>query len=142
MKPLSLFCLPLIALLASCSSTPQSRIQKNPEMFLRLSKKQQTLVSEGRIDRGMSPPAVYLAMGHPDTKIAGNRDGQSYMRWDYTVLMPVYTSGFGGYYGQSGYYGRGHYHPAYYPTISYIPTRGSSVFFRKGVVAGWERDRR
>ena len=137
MKRLFLLTLPLIALLTSCSTTPQSRIQKNPEMFLGLNTKQQTQVREGKIDQGMSPSAVYLAMGHPNSKITGNREGRSYVRWDYSILTPVYTSGFGGYYG--GYHGRGRYGGGYYPTVTYVPTRGSSVYFKKGKVVGWER---
>jgi outer membrane protein assembly factor BamE (lipoprotein component of BamABCDE complex) len=138
MKTLLLFSLPLFALLASCSSTPQSRIQKNPQLFQNLTPKQQSQVSQGQIDQGMSQSAVYLAMGNPDGKIRGNRDGRSFERWDYTMLIPVYTSGFGGYYG-GGYHGRCGFYGGYYPTVTYIPTRGSSIYFNKGTVAGWER---
>ena len=142
MKFILYLSIPLIALLASCSTTPQSRIQKNPEMFLGLSPKHQTLVKEGKIDRGMSQTAVYLAMGHPDGKFTGNRTGRSYIRWDYSVLVPVYTSGFAGFYGAGrGYYGRGGYYGGYYPSVTYVPAHGSSVYFRKGVVDGWERAR-
>jgi hypothetical protein len=143
MKFLIFLTIPLIALLASCSSTPQSRIKNNPELFLSLTPKHQALVKEGKIDRGMPEKAVYLAMGNPDSKITGNRDGRSYMRWDYSVLMPVYTSTFGGYYGYGGYHhgcGSGFY-GGYYPSVAYIPTRGSSIYFKKGIVTGWERVR-
>lgn len=141
MKLILFLSLPLVVLLASCSSTPQSRIQKNPEMFLSLPAKQQELVKQGKIDQGMNQSAVYLAMGNPDGKITGNREGRSFVRWDYSILVPVYTSGFGGYYGH-GYRGRGGYYGAgYYPTVSYVPTRGSSIYFRKGAVVGWERAR-
>ncbi len=143
MKYVLFLCLPLIALLASCSSTPQSRIQRNPEMFLSLNTQHQALVKQGKIDRGMNKSAVYLAMGNPDGKVTGNREGRSYVRWDYSMLVPVYTSGFGGHYGYGGgRYGRGGYYGGgYYPSVTYIPTRGSSVYFRKGIVAGWERAR-
>lgn len=149
MKPLarySLFFLAaaLLTLLTSCSSTPQSRIQKNPELFLSLPDKHQKLVKQGKIDRGMSEPAVYIAMGNPSNKTTGNREGRSYERWDYTELTPVYSSGFGGYYGYGrGYYGRGPYYGAgYYPEVYYVPTRGASVYFSKGQVVGWESKKR
>jgi len=140
MKRLLILTLPVIALLSSCSTTPQSRIQKNPEIFLSLNSTQQTKVSEGQIDRGMSQSAVYLAMGQPDSKVTGNRDGRSYTRWDYSVLIPIYSTSYSGYYG--GYHGRGrHYGGGYIPTVTYVPTRGSSVYFAKGKVTGWERSR-
>ncbi|NWK57142.1 hypothetical protein HW115_16085 [Verrucomicrobiaceae bacterium N1E253] len=145
MKLLPFICLiPLAILLSSCSSTPQSRIQKNPELYNRLPEKHKALVQQGKIDRGMKQPAVYLAMGNPDSKVTGNREGRSYERWDYSVLTPVYTSGFGGYYGYGrGYYGRGPYYgTGYYPEVYYVPTRGSSVYFRKGSVVGWENKQR
>ena len=138
MKLFILYSLPLFALLASCSTTPQSRIQKNPQIFENLTPKQQSQVSQGQIDQGMNQSAVYLAMGNPDGKIRGNRDGRSFERWDYNILIPVYTTGFDGFYGGCRY-GRGGFHGGYFPTISYVPTRGSSVYFNKGLVAGWER---
>ena len=52
--------------LASCvPSTPQTRIQQNPQKFEALSAKHRTLVQQGQIARGMSPDAVYLAWGGP-----------------------------------------------------------------------------
>jgi len=145
MKFLSYITLPIIALLlASCASTPQTRIEKNPELFLKLPKKDQTLVKQGKIDRGMSPEAVYLAMGNPDTKVSGNQKGINYTRWDYSVLTPVYTDTFGGGYGCApGYFGHRYgFYGGYTPSVTYVPTRGSSVYFEKGKVAGWERIRR
>lgn len=92
----------------------------------------------------MNQTAVYFALGNPDSKTTGNREGRSYQRWDYNVLTPVYSSGFGGYYGYGrGYYGRGPYYGAsYYPQVYYVPTKGSSVYFRKGSVVGWESKNR
>ena len=145
MKFIPLLTLPLIAfLLASCASTPQTRIQKNPEIFLNLPQKDQNLVKLGKIDRGMSEHAVYIAMGNPDTKVTGNREGSSYMRWDYSVLTPVYTNNLGGFYGYgSGYHGHCHgFYGGYAPSVTYVPTRGSSIYFKKGKVEGWERVRR
>jgi len=144
MKLANILTLPLIALLlASCASTPQSRIQKNPEMFLSLPKKDQNLVKQGKIDRGMSEQAVFLAMGNPDRKISGNQGGQTYTRWDYSILIPVYTDHFGAGFGCApGYYGHRYgFYGGYAPSVTYIPTRGSSVYFKKGKVEGWEQVR-
>lgn len=130
--------------LSSCSSTPASRIQSNPAIYAKLSPKHQELVRQGQIDRGMTKPAVYLAMGHPDRKFTGERYGKVEERWDYSIYVPVYTHGFSPYFGYGyGRYGsRGYYGGYFHPTVHYIPQRGSSVFFRQGKVTGWNQVRK
>ncbi|MBK1831822.1 hypothetical protein JIN77_13890 [Verrucomicrobiaceae bacterium R5-34] len=139
MKIILFLSLPLLALLASCSSTPTSRIEDNPAIYKSLSPKHQELVSKGQIARGMNKPAVFLAMGHPDGKVTGNKDGKDYERWDYTQMVPVYSSGFSPYYGYG--FGRHGYGPrygiGYIPSVHYVPRRGSSVDFSNGKVTGW-----
>ena len=145
MKMLFLFAIGLLPiLLSSCSSTPASRIQDHPEIYGKLSDKHKSLVSQGRIDRGMTKPAVYLALGHPNTKYAGEKYGKSEERWDYNVYVPVYSHGFSPYYGIGhGCYGRRGYYGAYmHPTVHYVPRRGSSVFFKSGKVIGWNQVKR
>jgi len=140
MKLFFLLSLPLLTLLASCSSTPTSRIEKHPDLYRDLSPSHQKLVSEGRIAKGMTKPGVFLALGNPDRKIDGNKDGKSYQRWDYSVLTPVYRGGFSSYYGYGrGFYGRGgsRYGIGYSPSIHYVPRRGSSVNFSNEKVTGW-----
>ena len=131
----------LAIILSSCSSTPVTRIEKHPEIYNKLSSKHQALVREGRIVQGMTKPAVYIAMGHPNTKFSGQRDGKSEERWDYNVYIPVYSHGFSPYYGyrgRCGYYGGAYFHP----TVHYVPRRGSSVFFKSGKVSGWNQIKR
>ena len=48
--------------LASCVSTPASRIQKNPALFNSLPPSQKTLVEAGQIAEGMSPSVVFLLL--------------------------------------------------------------------------------
>jgi hypothetical protein len=55
-------------ILVGCATT-QSRISQHPEMYQRLSARDQALVNQGQIRRGMSMDAVWLAWGTPDQKI-------------------------------------------------------------------------
>ncbi len=139
MKILLFLSLPLLFLVVSCTSTPTSRIEKNPALYNDLSSKHKKLVSEGKITKGMSKPAVFLAMGHPDRKIDGNKDGKNFSRWAYSVMTPIYSNGFRPYYGYGyGRYGhRSRYGIGYHPSIHYVPSRGASVEFINEKVTNW-----
>ena len=146
MRKLLFLSLPLLALLASCSSTPTSRIAKNPALYEKLSAKDQKLVSEGRIDKGMTKPAVFLALGHPSSKVEGDKNGKKFEHWNYTVLTPVYTGGFRSHIGYGrfgrGGFGRRGFHGSnfgfgYHPSVSYVPRQGASVAFSDDRVSGW-----
>lgn len=131
-------------LLASCvPSTPQARIEKDPQKFEALDGKQKALVRQGQIARGMTPDAVYLAWGDPSAIFQGSRNGKSSERWDYAGSRPVYAAGFyGGYgygYGPYGYHG----HPGYVyglgPEVAYVPYRIATVWFINNRVDSWEK---
>lgn len=130
-----------LLVLANCaSSTPTSRIQKNPAIYDALSTKEKNLVSQGRIEKGMSKKAVFLAWGRPSTSINGSRNGVDFQRWIYTSYQPVYTNRFYGGYGYGwGRYGRPYYGMGYGPEVDYIPERRAFVEFRNERVHNWER---
>ncbi|MFC7338936.1 hypothetical protein ACFQY0_17195 [Haloferula chungangensis] len=137
-----------LLLLASCvPTTPEARIEQSPEKFWKLSDKDQALVRQGQIRRGMSPDAVYYAWGKPSREFVGADENTSTLRWDYTGSTPVYSSNFyGGAYG--GYYGRGYYgrrYPGYGygvgQQVTYIPYEKASVWFRDNQVTKWESAR-
>src|SRR5207247_969097 len=62
-------------ILTGCA-TPEARISKNPEIYQRLSPRDQALVSQGQIRPGMTMDPVWLAWGTPDQKIPGERRGR------------------------------------------------------------------
>ncbi len=134
-----LYILPLVAVLASCSTTPATRIQRNPGIYAKLSPKHKELVRQGKIVRGMRPPAVFLAMGHPDSQSSGIQHGAPFERWHYNVLVPVYSYGFSPYYGYGRYYGcrSGYWGYGLHPSVHYVPRHKATVEFRSGKVTGW-----
>jgi hypothetical protein len=133
---------------ASCApSTPEARIAAQPALFDRLPAKQQELVRQGRLEKGMSTDAVYLAWGRPSREYEGNENGAATLRWDYTGSTPVYSNSFYGGWGTG--YGYGRYGRYRYPyqaygygqEVTYVPYRRASVLFRNGRVTSWERSR-
>lgn len=129
-------------LFASCAPvTPDARINANPTLYGKLSEKEKALVREGRIEKGMSPEAVFLAWGKPAREYEGHERGKSTMRWDYEGATPVYGSGWGGYYGYGPYGMRPYYGYAMGPEITYVPYRRASVWFENRRVTSWERAR-
>jgi hypothetical protein len=139
---------PLLIFVSCAPSTPQTRIQRNPQKFETLGAKHQSLVQQGQITRGMTTDAVYLAWGAPSGTFQGSKDGKATERWDYTGTRPVTVTNFyGGYgygYGPYGAYGRhgyGDYGFGLGPEIAYIPYRVASVWFVNNRVDSWERAR-
>lgn len=136
-------------LLASCApSTPQTRIQQEPQKFAALGENHRRLVEQGQVARGMSTDAVYLAWGRPSGVFQGSKAGKATERWDYAGSRPVYvTSFYGGYgygYGPYGRYGHRGYSGFGYglgPEVAYVPYRVASVWFINQRVDSWERAR-
>jgi len=86
-----------VLILTSCS-TPQTRISDHPDLYQRLSRGDQALVSQGQVRYGMSRNAVWLAWGSPDQKIVGNMEGHPTETWIYIYYAtypyyPYYGSG-------------------------------------------------
>ena len=64
-----------LVLFGACvPTTPEARIDQNPEKFWKLSDEDQALVRKGEIRRGMSPDGVYYAWGKPAREFSGADD--------------------------------------------------------------------
>jgi len=139
---------------SSCaSSTPQSRIDKNPEQFAKLSTKDQERVTAGQIAKGMSPEAVFLAWGNPSSEIVGFNKDESYTEWRYydyrTAPSNVFYGSIG--YGRLGYskYGRRGYGSfrsrgvgyglGIGSTVTTVPELNARVWFKNLKVESWEK---
>lgn len=158
MKASSLFrlCLVLITTLffVQCSSTPRTRIEKNPQMFSKLSAKDRQLVTHGLIREGMTRDAVFLAWGRPDSVSVGINRGRESENWTYEGQRPVRSMnmnmgfGYGGFgYGGFGYGGLGGFGPFGYggypmwgsgTSVTYIPYTAGTVDFVNGRVVSWK----
>ncbi len=96
--------LALLAFLAGCASTPESRIQRNPEAFAQLPTAVQERVRRGQIDLGDSESVVLLALGEPARRLErlDQRTGASEV-WIYARQGPRFSFalGVGSYGGHS-----------------------------------------
>ena len=128
----------LAVMLVSCvAPTPAERITENPLMYGSLPAKQQLLVQNGQICNGMTPDAVYLAWGNPNTPpVVGESNGRKIERWVYRGYepVPVMTVGGGFCHGPFGCYG------ATYPQMdtAYLPYDAAFVEFTDGKVTSWQ----
>ena len=109
-------------------ATTEARISRHPEMYQRLSSRDQSLVSQGQIRPGMTMDAVWLAWGKPDQKIpanAGDGHGETWVYLRYET-PPSY----------GGPYIYGPFDWSYIPPKFVYPSRGVTfsnnkvVFFR------------
>ncbi|MFZ2277388.1 MAG: hypothetical protein WAW39_06300 [Prosthecobacter sp.] len=143
-------------LFVQCSSTPSTRIEKNPQMFSKLSAKDRQLVTHGLIREGMTRDAVFLAWGRPDAVSVGINRGRESETWTYEGQRPVrsmnmnmgFGYGYGGFgYGGFGYGGLGGFGPFGYggypmwgsgTSVTYIPYTAGTADFVNGRVVSWK----
>ncbi len=123
---------------ASCQSpTPATRIQENPALYEALPAKDKALVMQGQIREGMSPQAVYLAWGQPDSQpFVGQDKGKRLTRWVYSTLEPVFIDRpycgwhhcgpYGGYWCGGGI------------DTAYVRRPSAYVLFENDKVVSWE----
>lgn len=133
----------MVFTVVSCSlPSPQNRIASNGGMYSKLSPAHRQLVSQGKIEEGMSKDAVYLAWGSPDRIFQGEKGGVTRERWVYTRSRPVHTTSFGLGYGTYPRYRRWGYDGCVYhgfPDTVYVPERVAAVEYVNDVVDSWER---
>jgi outer membrane protein assembly factor BamE (lipoprotein component of BamABCDE complex) len=147
MKTFLRFSLSLLTVLTLCqcaTSTPQSRIERNPQIFSRLGAKDRELVTSGVIREGMTQDAVFLAWGSPDRVSAGRSRGKDIESWYYVSERPVRTfnmnMGFGygawsPYWGPAGWGGYPYWGGG--PSMTYVPYTTGVVEFTSGCVTSW-----
>ena len=134
---LSFLSIAVLFIANSCAtSTPATRIAKNPAMFEALPKSDKDLAQLGQIKRGMHKDGVLIAWGKPDGVTTGSRSGKSFEKWVYTTTSPVYTSSFRpfvGYgYGRFGCRGYGHFNQFDFgPEVHYVRQTAASVEFNQ-----------
>jgi len=85
-------------ILVGCATT-QSRISQHPEIYQRLSARDQALVSQRQIRAGMTMDAVWLAWGTPDQKIPDNMGDRPTETWLYLRYQTPPSYGGPYYYG-------------------------------------------
>ncbi len=128
-----------VLLLSACQvATPASRIEQNPLLFASLPEADRVLVQQGQIRTGMSPNAVFLAWGYPNTQpFLGEKGGKRIERWVYTRPEPVMvTPGWDEpCWGTDGLL---HYHGHMGMDTAYVPRNTAEVVFEDGKVVSWE----
>lgn len=130
-----------LAVLAGCS-TPQTRIDRNPQIFSTLSPTDQELIKQGKIAVGFTQDEVKLALGDPDriyvrTDANGTNETWSYVTYETDSGVLLYR----GYYHRFYRWGDPYY--PYYTAYSARRERESfRVIFSAGRVATIEQEKR
>lgn len=116
----------LVALFAAGCSTPQSRIDKNPAAFARLTPQQQDMIKKGQVGLGFDKEAVQLALGEPDRLITRTDASGTKEIWSYTTY-----EGADGAFLYRGWYHRYYcYGDPFYPYYLNFPSRRTRERFR------------
>ena len=137
----NLYLIFLTLFICNCTSTIESRIQNNPQLYSALTGPEKKAVSKGLIIKGMSQDAVYLAWGRPSGIIERNSYGKSIEKWRYSSLMPVVNQNF--LYNDYHYYHHyDHCSPFYHSTnVGYVPYTSAVVEFETQKVTSWEQEK-
>lgn len=138
-------------LLTGCQTGAENRIQKNPQLYGKLSSKDQERVRRGDIREGMTEEAVFLAWGRPDRVLSGSRGGRATEKWAYFDSRPVTTFSYNIGPGIHPFYTRYGVHPrfgygygpswGYSSGVDFVQQISKQVEFRNGRVTAWERRR-
>ncbi|MDF1657385.1 MAG: hypothetical protein P1U58_07220 [Verrucomicrobiales bacterium] len=147
--------LPLLAValfLSSCAtqSGVEKRIEKNPQLYSKLSGSDRELVRRGEVKERMSQEAVFLAWGRPDQVMSGGRNGQSTEKWAYFSSRPVNNFNVGVGMGSShSFYTNFGIHPRYGysfgpgwnfgSSVDFVQQITKQVEFSNGRVTAWQR---
>ena len=123
-----IFAITAVALILVGCATTQSRISQHPEIYQRLSARDQALVSQGQIRPGMTMDAVWLAWGTPDQEIPDNMGDRPTETWLYLRYQTPPSYGSPYYYGPFDW----SYIPPRFPYASKGATfsNGRVVFFQ------------
>ncbi|SDR69334.1 hypothetical protein [Opitutus sp. GAS368] len=136
MRPLLLaVCLVSAALLAACSSTPDSRIARSQAAFNQYPSAVQQKIRAGEVDVGFTPEMVLLALGEPARQFTHQSETGTAEIWIYHDNGPRFSFGIG-----VGSFGR---HSATSVGVSsstggYDPEEKMRVEFRDGKVTAIE----
>jgi len=123
-----MFAITAVTLVFSGCATTETRISQHPEIYQRLSTRDQALVSQGQIRKGMTMDAVWLAWGTPDEKIPDNIGDRPSETWLYLRYQTPPSYGGPYYYGPFDW----SYIPPKFPYASRGATfsNGKVVFFQ------------
>lgn len=148
-----LFCLFItLILVAGCASSPESRIEKNPQIFDKFSEEEQAKIRNGEVELGFTEQMVYLAIGAPDrkkTRITEEETTESWIYQGYRRSHSFYRSRYQYYPGW--YYCRSHHHfvryrpwlySPFYDTDRYESYPRKIVRFQDGKVVSIESERK
>jgi outer membrane protein assembly factor BamE (lipoprotein component of BamABCDE complex) len=126
----------VIFLLLSGCSTPQTRFEEKPEVAKSLTKAQREAALQGKVIEGMSPDAVWLALGEPDRIAKGVEKDVKKETWIYSRSDTYEVPGWDyGYYSTSD--GRIIAMPHYRPNYRQRAVDYFEVKFQNGKVIGW-----
>lgn len=125
----------LACLLMGCYSTPQTRIDRNPDLYATFSEEDKALILEGKVEVGFTQKMVHMAAGPPHqiTK-KKNQTGIDevwiyYKYWDIGPANPTFNS------DGSQYWHDEFFEPSF---LVHISNKELVVDFENGAVIAFE----